>query len=79
MEVRWEGRTCELAHQALAGAEIADDAAARNTLEDILAVPGDEVAVVDDVFFAFAELASLSAFLAIHGRVEDGKYSHPSE
>lgn len=49
-------RTSEFAHQPFTRAEIADDAAARDALEDVFAVPGDEVAVVDDVFFAFAEL-----------------------
>ena len=44
--------TCKLAHQALAGTEVADDAAACDAFEDVFAVPRDEVAVVDDVLLA---------------------------
>ena len=44
--------TSELADQALASAEVADNATACHALEDIFAVPGDKVAVVDDVLFA---------------------------
>ena len=51
-------RPHKLAHKAFAGSQIADNAARRNPLERVLAVPRDEMAVVDDVFFAFAELAS---------------------
>lgn len=32
---------CELAHQAFASSQVADDAAGRNALEDVLAVPCD--------------------------------------
>jgi hypothetical protein len=49
-------RPRELAHKAFTSSQVADDAARRNTLERVLAVPRDEVAVVDDVFLAFAEL-----------------------
>ena len=49
-------RPHKLAHKAFAGSQIADNAARRNPLERVLAVPRDEVAVVDDVLFAFAEL-----------------------
>ena len=51
-------RTHKLAHKAFAGSQIADNAARRDPLERVLAVPRDEMAVVDDVLFAFAELAS---------------------
>lgn len=46
--------TDEFAHQPLAGRQVADDAAAGDALEVVLAVPGDEVAVVDDVFLSVA-------------------------
>jgi hypothetical protein len=49
-------RTHKLAHKTFAGSQIADNAARRNPLERVLAVPRNEVAVVDDVLFAFAEL-----------------------
>jgi hypothetical protein len=61
-------RTCEFAHQAFASSQVANNAARRNPLERVLAVPRDQVAVVDDVFFAFAELSVTSisfAFLVI--------------
>ena len=48
--------TGEFADEPLAGADTRDDAAARDALHDVLAVPGDEVAVVDDVFFFWLEL-----------------------
>ena len=44
--------TSELADQAFASAEVADYATARHALENIFAVPGDKVTVVDDVLFA---------------------------
>ena len=49
-------RTHKFAHKTFAGSQIADNAARRNPLERVLAVPRNEVAVVDDVLFAFAEL-----------------------
>jgi len=49
-------RPHKLAHKAFAGSQIADNAARRNALKRVLAVPRDEMAVVDDVLFAFAEL-----------------------
>ncbi len=48
--------TGEFAHQPLTGRDAGDDAAGGHALEYVLAVPGDEVAVVDDVAFAFHEL-----------------------
>ena len=48
--------TGELAHQPFVGRHAGDDAAGRRALEDILAVPSDEVAVVDDIPFTFDEL-----------------------
>ena len=50
-------RSHKLAHKPFAGSQIADNAARRNPLERVLAVPRDEMAVVDDILFAFAELA----------------------
>ena len=44
--------TSELADQTFASTEVADDATACDTFEDVFAVPGDEVAVIDDVLFA---------------------------
>jgi hypothetical protein len=52
-------RTHKLAHKAFAGSQIADNAARRNPLERVLAVPRDEMAVVDDVLFAFAKLIDI--------------------
>lgn len=61
-------RPRELAHQPLARSQIADNAAGRNALERVLAVPRDKVAVVDDVLFAFAELddSSKISFPSLH-------------
>ncbi len=53
--------TCKLAHQSLAGADVADDATTCYPLEDVLAVPGDEMAVVDDVLLTFSKLDLASA------------------
>ena len=49
-------RACELAHQTLTGSEVANNTSGRDALEHVFAVPSDEVAVVDDVLLAFAEL-----------------------
>ena len=46
----------KLAHKAFTCAHIAYDTAARNSFEDIIAIPCYEMAVVDDVLLAFAEL-----------------------
>ena len=43
----------ELAHQAFSGAHSADQATRSHALENILAGPGHQVAVIDDVAFAF--------------------------
>lgn len=50
----------EFTHQSFSGAEVGDDATTSHALEHVLAVPGDEVAVVDDVFFVGLELSELS-------------------
>lgn len=42
-------RTRKLAHQPFPCTEITDNPARRYSLEDILAVPGYEVSVVDDI------------------------------
>lgn len=52
-------RSHKLAHETFARSQIADDTARRNPLERVFAVPRDEVAVVDDVLFAFAELRGI--------------------
>ena len=49
-------RACELAHQTLPGRKVANNTSGGDALEHVLAVPGDEVAIVDDVLLAFAEL-----------------------
>ena len=51
-------RARELADQAFATADAGNDASARHTLHHVLAVPGHEMAVVDNVLFAFHELRS---------------------
>lgn len=50
-------RSRELAHQTFTGREIANNTSGGNALEDVLAVPGDEVTVVDNVFLAFSKLS----------------------
>ena len=58
-------RARKLAHQTLSTADARDDASARHALHHIFAVPGYEMPVVDDVFFAFDELSfSLSVVVA---------------
>jgi hypothetical protein len=59
-------RPRKLAHQAFASSQVADDAARRDTLERVLTVPRDEVAVVDDVFLAFAELKDTDISFALY-------------
>lgn len=46
----------KLAHETFTRSEASDDAAASDTLHDVLEVPGDEVAVVDDVLLAVGEV-----------------------
>jgi hypothetical protein len=48
--------TCELADQALAGAQIGDYPTTRNTLQDVLGVPRNQVAVVNDVLLTLLKL-----------------------
>lgn len=50
-------RPRKLAHQTLARRQITYNAPTSNALEDVFAVPSDEVTVVDDVFFVSGELA----------------------
>ena len=49
-------RAGKLADQAFSTADAGNDASARHALHHVLAVPGYEMAVVDDVLFAFDEL-----------------------
>ena len=49
-------RAAELTDQALTGRDVADDASGRDTFEDVLAVPGNEVTVVYDVLLALSKL-----------------------
>lgn len=46
----------ELADEALGGRHVGDDAARRDALENVLAVPSDQVAVVDNVPLALLQL-----------------------
>lgn len=50
----------KLADQAFSTADTGYNASARYALHHILAVPGYEMAIVDDVFLAFHKLNSLS-------------------
>lgn len=47
---------CEPTYEAFASAQVADDTATRDALHHVLAVPGNEMAVVDDVSLTLAEL-----------------------
>ena len=49
-------RPRELAHQALPCHGVGNNAPRGDALEHVLAVPGDEVVIVDVVFFVFGEL-----------------------
>lgn len=49
-------RTGELAYKAFTSGQVTDDTARRNTLKRVVAVPRDQVAVVDDILLAFTEL-----------------------
>lgn len=49
-------RTGKLAYQPFARRDARDDATRGDTLENVFAIPGNEVAIVDDVAFAFNEL-----------------------
>ena len=49
-------RPGEFTDKTFTRADTRDDAAACDTFHDVFAVPGDEMAVVDDVLFAILEL-----------------------
>lgn len=49
----WPG---EFAHQALPRREARDDAARSDPLHHVLGIPGDQVAIVDNVLFSIIEL-----------------------
>ena len=49
-------RASEFAHETFARAYARDNATASNTLDHVLAIPSNEVAVVDDVPLAFLQL-----------------------
>ena len=49
-------RARELAHQAFARGKARDQAARSDAFQDVLGVPSDEMAVVDNVLFAVHEL-----------------------
>jgi hypothetical protein len=46
----------ELAHKTFTSSQVADNAARRNTLQRVFAIPGDKVSIVNNVLLAFAEL-----------------------
>jgi hypothetical protein len=54
-------RTGELADETFAGADSADDASRRHALHDVLAIPRDKMAIVDDIAFALNQLPMQSA------------------
>ncbi len=60
-------RPRELAYETLTGRHARYDSTRCNALEDVLTVPGDEVAVVDDVALAFYQLRILLAGLSLKG------------
>jgi hypothetical protein len=49
-------RSSELAHESFARTDTRDDTTAGNTFDDVFAVPGDKMAVVDDISFTFLQL-----------------------
>lgn len=49
-------RAGEPTDQAFAGGQVGDQSAARRTLEDVLAIPRNEMAVVDNISFARLKL-----------------------
>lgn len=49
-------RACEFADQALTGTQIGDYPATCNTLQDVLGVPRNQVAIVDDVLLTLLKL-----------------------
>lgn len=53
----WSG---ELANQALTSAQIANDATTGDSFENVVAVPRDEVAVVDDILLLLSQLKNIS-------------------
>ena len=58
--VQYGRHTSELAHQTFTCRQSGDDAATGDTLQDVLAVPGDEVAIVDNVFLVGQHLRESS-------------------
>jgi len=49
-------RTSKLANQALTRADPRDDAATGSTLKDIITIPSDQMAVINDILFALLKL-----------------------
>lgn len=52
--------TSKLANKTFAGTHVADDTAACNTFQDVLAIPCHQMAVINDVFLALAKLHLLA-------------------
>lgn len=58
---KYRPRSCEFADKTFPTADTGDDASASHALHDVFGVPGDQMAVVDDILFAFFELHVQSA------------------
>lgn len=72
-------RSSKLADQAFTGSNARYDTPAAHTLHNIFAVPGDEMAVVDNVFLVRLQLRKLSSCMIDFIQVlEREDYSHPS-
>lgn len=64
----------EFTHKTFASAEIANDATTGNPFEHVVAIPRNEMAVVDDVFLAITQLCKVS--LLWQGLVQLGGQTH---
>lgn len=53
---KYRSRTSKLANQTLTREHVADNTTRGHALENILAVPSNQVPVVDDILFIFLEL-----------------------
>lgn len=69
-------RSGKLAHQTFSAADAGDNASACYTFHDVFAVPGDEMAVIDDVLFAFHKLGR--PLMIAHNILEMGNGLHLS-
>lgn len=73
--------TGKLADQSLTRCDPGHDASRSSAFQNVLAVPGDEVAVIDDVFLAFDELFRLvskgapAAMISYFGMKWEGRFA----